>query len=469
MNIDKNKFFSLFTKFNNNSEWICKEIEKNASCLNIEDTKLASLLKDFDLGFIKVFLPPKNPRLISRKKWKQYLEDNELKNLSYDDIFNLAFEFQVLDNMRYVEILKNFNADRIIFALVRNIHYYWTDLTNLEKIISAVKNLLKNTNTDKKIIKTWQKSPEYILGSPNLSLEKLLLTAIKHNIVDIDTLYANKQYDIEKFDLLANLIQCEYISYIFQKNDFMKNFDEYFARFKTFFNFSMKPQFRPEDTRTVSESLNDKRNALLAELILMVENYKNSELYEQEIIDFIMSIPIYGDPRLKKWENFKYTKALDTIKTWLNKRDIKFFFETLIEDDPHRRKDFWIKYANKVESAEFIIKYDAKFNNKSYDSDMVFRVGCVDNLIKSNIFVLKMKDLVILEFSEKNNACYIYDRDYYDKNLRCLYLTKYSRVNFKKDLSSMKVKEHCLKFFYHGGAWENNVKAFLAEHDIYQN
>ena len=97
MVVEKNKYVSLFTKFVNNCDRIVNNIKNNVSVITGNTTQLDSLLEDFDLGYFKVFLPPKNTFLESLKHWQKYLEVKDINVFSENDIYNLAFDYDVLN------------------------------------------------------------------------------------------------------------------------------------------------------------------------------------------------------------------------------------------------------------------------------------------------------------------------------------------------------------------------------------
>ena len=476
MVVEKNKYVSLFTKFVNNCDRISNDIQKNASVITGNATQLDSLLEDFDLGYIRVFLPPKNTFLESWKRWQKYLKVKDINIFSENDIYNLAFDYDVLNSEEYWKLLKNseFITEPILFALIRNLHYYWTDINNFKTVINSSGQYLKSINTDKKLINRWKKQPELILGSYNINLEKILLMAINNNIINLPTIYENKLYDIQKNDLLANIIQYEYLSEVIQTKLFLEQLNYFFNLCLDFFNYSIKPSFRSEDTRKESQSLKFKRDSLLAELIIKINTISHyDEEYKFRLIEYIINLPVYGDPRLKVWEGYTHYQAMEIFKTWLNERDIKFFFENLIDDDPHDRRGFWLTNADKIDYAIFVLGSDVPANYKNYKqinkfkqsaSKNIFSIGDNYNLVKSNVFILKMGKIVVLEFSESGNACYVYYYDDYMKKINPNLQTKYSRANLK--LSDFKQKDLCIDKFKHDqwGTWQKNMKAFLKQY-----
>ena len=476
MTSEKNKYVSLFTKFVNNNERMVKEIQNNASVITDNTTQLDSLLEDLDLGYIKVFLPPKNTCLESWKRWKKYLETFDLNIFSENDIYNLAFDYDVLNNDEYWKLLKNrkFISENILFSLIRNLHYYWTDLNNFNKVIKDAEQYLKSINTDKKLITQWKKNPEVILGTQSITLEKILLHAINHNIINLPTLYNNKLYEIQKNDLVANIIQYEYLSEIIQTKTFIEQINYFFELCIEFLNYSIKPEFRNGDERTVSQSLKQKRDSLLAELIVKIDSISRyDEEYKFKLIEYVLNCAIYGDPRLKEWADYKYAHAMDIFKMWLNERDIEFFFENLIDNDPHNRKGFWLNYTKKIQSAVFVLGNDVEVNRKNYDQIKKFKeispknfykIGDERNTVKSNIFMLNMGSIVVVEFTEINNACFVYYSDDYQRELNPLLQAKSTRAKLK--LSSFKDNDLCLERFTHDqwGTWQKNMKIFLDRH-----
>lgn len=462
----------IVKKFIDNTKYYFSKIIENSNKIKNSKSQLDSLLDDLELGF-KRFLPPKNPNLReeSRNLWKLYLEEKNPDIFSEDHITTLTFEFSVMNNKEYWELLKNekFINDNIIFALVRNFHYYWTDLEDFDYISEQIKIYLKKIKTDKKIIKKWQNSPEIILGTKNLPLEKKLLTLINHNIARISELYKSKEHDVLPTDLLANLIQFENIMHLCSKTDLDKNLDIILKLFKEFFNYSIKPKLRKDSARLTSKSLINKRNLALATITLSIDrNFRQKKSYKQDFIQFVLDF--YGDPRRKKWVDFYYTDAELIFKKWLNEQDIEFFFDILIDEDPHDRKNFWKSMAGWVEESYFIIGSNVE-SNRSKQRDIERLSSSLKNVFKikedinpritSNIFIMIIGNIAFIEFSESGNACFAYEKDFYMKEINPLFRTISEQRKLKLD--NFKIKKSCIGHFIHsdGETWKNNIEHLI--------
>lgn len=472
---DRNKYTSIFTKFVENTKELVKKIKIRESKLDVASTELERLLEQYELGYIKTFLPPRESSEKSRKRWNEFLENNNSNIFSEEDIYNFAFEYHILSDPKYWKVLEKtpYIDEKILFAIVRNFHYYWRDLDNFELISKQIPVYLKRIKSDKKIIETWKKKSEIIIGDKNVRLESRILSVLKHNITEISKIYKNKLYDIEKNDLLANLIKYEYILHIYGKTDFINNFEENFSIFKDFYEYSLRPILRKVDNREHSQTLNDKRNHLLSIIIekLNQHNY-NVENYKQNLIDFVLESPLYGDPRNHSWFEYNNEKTINIFKSWLNERDIEIFFDILISDDPHDRKGFWKRLSDRIDNSLFVFgngvesnrNYQQQIKNiKNSSSKNVVTIGSDSNLINANIAILTINNYTFIEFfSEKANACYVYDSEFYKQEIRYLLATNHSRMKIKKDLSEFKQQGYLKKFNHdQNGIWMQNILDFL--------
>ena len=78
-----------------------------------------------------------------------------------------------------------------------------------------------------------------------------------------------------------------------------------------------------------------------------------SEVVRKRVEAFVLDDSRLGDPRLPqnipKWVGID-SAAERKFRTWRATKDLVFFFKTVMRDgtDPHGRKDFWLRYVDKV-------------------------------------------------------------------------------------------------------------------------
>lgn len=463
---------NLIKNFEFKFDKIVERISNKTEKLKNRKTKLEELLENLKLGFCDIDLISINALNISLDKWYKYINGEDYVAFYNEDIFNLTCKYEVFDNNLFWDLIiqENLVDERNIFAFVRMIHYYWTDLENLNKIIDYVKQFIVDIGSEKEIFKIWKQNFKKIFGTKQKSLDKYLLESLKFKYEKIDEIYQNKALDIKEIDLVANLVQYEYIMYLMKNKINDDTIEIIFHEFKCFFIYSLKPFFREHDTRKVSKTLKEKRNLLLAYLIEHINEYKNMEVksyYKKNLIEFLLNEQMFEDPRIHKWEDFP-TRALNIFVYWLNERDIRFFFECLTDEksDIHNRKDFWIQNADKIEESVFLLgvnninkQFKLEINDfKKKYKDKFFDIGAVNSYFTSNVFILKIKNRIYIEFSEYANACYIYDyKDFCDK-IRPLYNTVYNRRKLRK--SELK-QPCCITKFSHNPRWQEDLNDFI--------
>lgn len=108
-------------------------------------------------------------------------------------------------------------------------------------------------------------------------------------------------------------------------------------------------------------------------------------------------------------------QAREMVSIWLKKEFIETFFTKLAEDGlgDTRRMDFWKRYAKQIEHIEFALGSSARYSS---DRDFVALRKKMFGLVRElnatgidNAFIMRMGDLVAVEFSRNGNALYGYD------------------------------------------------------------
>jgi len=108
-------------------------------------------------------------------------------------------------------------------------------------------------------------------------------------------------------------------------------------------------------------------------------------------------------------------EARSMVSEWLKKEFIETFFTKLAEDGlgDRRRMEFWTRYVKAIDRIEFALGSTAR---NAVDQDFVVLREKMDGLIRhldasgsNNAFIMRMGDLVAVEFSGMGNALYGYD------------------------------------------------------------
>jgi hypothetical protein len=179
-----------------------------------------------------------------------------------------------------------------------------------------------------------------------------------------------------------------------------------------------------------------------------------------------LAVTTWGSPNLSsqaRW-NLVDPPIKRMVQEWLVREDLKDFFALLQQDGAadERRLQFWLRYAKQIDYAHFALgPYAFESIHPDYIElrkkrhDRICRLtDAGDN--RNNAFILKIKDLLLVEFGQTGNACYIY---WIDKAPFKIRLSDTSRY-LLKDRSS------CLLAMSHSHHWESNFEYELGRHGV---
>lgn len=205
--------------------------------------------------------------------------------------------------------------------------------------------------------------------------------------------------------------------------------------------------------------------AALSEVVLW-DHAASSDHFRAQLLDFLLSDARFGDPRLPhnsgKWSSFD-SRARTRVVSWLARHDLLFFFNLVIDRDPHRRRDFWLNYIDQVEDSNVALcdEDEAKLlratrlDQRGNYSKIVGKDGVSAFLMRFR----GAKGLVFVEFSEPNNALYVHARDTFDSRFGSI---RSASFDLDRDL---KHRSH-VDWFAHHANWQTKVRAFLAGYGI---
>ena len=125
-----------------------------------------------------------------------------------------------------------------------------------------------------------------------------------------------------------------------------------------------------------------------------------------------------GNPWLNRtaWDaQVKYEPARKMIEGWLKRRLIKDFFELLAHDGAadFRRLNYWLKWEPQITHMWFVLGTDARNNHSTPFVEVRQRMSGQDRTLKdnnqqNNAFVMRIGQLLVIEFGVTGNACYVF-------------------------------------------------------------
>ncbi len=191
--------------------------------------------------------------------------------------------------------------------------------------------------------------------------------------------------------------------------------------------------------------------------------------FRTKLVKFILSNPrdLLGDPRLPahttKWVGVK-EQARTRVIQWLSGLDVHFFFEHVMRrgQDPHGRKDFWLKYVKAFKQSrpllnrEDLVRLRPQLNKMR---DYSFTHGFVAD--QHSAFLLDFGRVLVIEFN-KMGACYVYDRSEVENVVPDFWSTQpfgYYRIKQKRLVAHWIVHDA-------GGNWKYKLQQILASYGI---
>jgi hypothetical protein len=123
-----------------------------------------------------------------------------------------------------------------------------------------------------------------------------------------------------------------------------------------------------------------------------------------------------GDPRLprnmKNWLSIQ--EASRWLLQWLSRADIHFFFEHVLPKgtDPHGRKTFWLKYVSRVLMSRPLLNRDDEARLRVTMQSLQDQMGHFGHIRgrETSAFLLDFGPVVVVEFSQVGNACFLYEK-----------------------------------------------------------
>jgi hypothetical protein len=192
-----------------------------------------------------------------------------------------------------------------------------------------------------------------------------------------------------------------------------------------------------------------------------------SEAVRKRVETFVLDDSRLGDPRLPhnipKWVGID-PAAERKFRTWRATKDLVFFFKTVLRDgtDPHGRKDFWLRYVDKVvDSVVALCPTDLQRLRQSLSQERVHHCKILENQ-QVSCFMMRFKgstdDILVAEFSNVGRARIFVYRKFIEN------VGDINKSEFR--LKELKTDEGLVESFVHTPLWKSKVRSTLAQFGI---
>ena len=152
-----------------------------------------------------------------------------------------------------------------------------------------------------------------------------------------------------------------------------------------------------------------------------------------------------GNPMLEqtKWDAYvDHEPARQMVTSWLKQRLIKDFFELLAQDGAAdiRRLNYWLKWEKHISEMWFFLGEMAFKDQRTAFKDVRERMGGSIRQLEetsrpeNNAFVMRIGEYLVIEFSTKNNAMFIYQADQASPDMKYTYRSTPRLKNLKGSL-----------------------------------
>jgi hypothetical protein len=151
--------------------------------------------------------------------------------------------------------------------------------------------------------------------------------------------------------------------------------------------------------------------------LILSDSAKRSEGFQAALRYYVQNHKRLGDPRVREsslnWRTIA-PEAAQRYLSWLARDSIIFFFNTILpnNNENRRRKDFWLRYHDRIKDFQVAVS-DAdlwKVKASQKNSELLYYSQVVHPT--TSAFLMRFEGYgahyVVVEFSEKGNAAYIF-------------------------------------------------------------
>lgn len=374
-------------------------------------------------------------------EWKECLDGKrtiiEPRALRY-----LCWEPEVAIDSRFQNYLDTHEVNlssRSLQGLVRACHARWSPDFASGQIAARVRDRLQNYNGSNRVLCRWKEGSTTILGPRGSHEFAFEMIESRHAISKHCEYWAVDEQSLYAQDAVRMTIQ--------QCREQINNKSDAYQYLLELFSW---PRWKVEHFK-----------AEFSATILCLGSTASAEMRDL-FTRFVLGDARLGDPRLprnsKNWLGVT-DKAQTLFVQWLSIADIKFFFEHVLPDgnDPHGRKPFWLRYVPQLRKSRPLLGLDDELRLKRTVSQFESSIGNFGYSTFSSAFLLEFDDIMVVEFSQYGNACYIYTKDVAQRVIPDFWTPQ------RVDTGRLKQSKICRTRVVHRGSWQQEMERILAQ------
>ncbi len=390
--------------------------------------------------------PPPSERYL--QLWRQF-KQGQINELSKPALKYLCWESDVLEDpdfLRYLTVNSDQLSARAICGLVSSIHNNWkTDSPNKDIARFAAKQLTEFTGKNRTISK-WKTDVAMLLGPVGAAhfANKILLASL------IEPKIAAEQWALSEN---TGYMRYAVVNAVNQSLDMI-------GRKSNVTNYVLNTLLHWNGWHINAEGFRFMVNRLIL--------HPNVHAIEDSLRLNILNHNMLGDPRLPansgKWSGID-REARQKFIGWLAKRDIVFFFDHVLKGkDRHGRRDFWLRYVDRMVSSRPLLSNDtaAQFRN---NRDVNF--GKLTSSTNQAAFILDFGDVMAVEFSEVGKI-FIYKRSEFEERIKDIWANWYFTEKILKNQKlpdERKIRHRALEDIVNVD-WRDNAAYVLAKYGV---
>jgi hypothetical protein len=390
-------------------------------------------------------------------QWKTYLQNDEAQ-LEARAVRYLCWEPQIATSQRFQYYLDRDHIDlnaRALQGLVRCCHAQWSREFASSQEVARIRDRLERYKGPNRLLSAWRDNSSIILGLKGTEefgavMVQRLQSVKKHcetwGIGDETSLYVQGAV-------------CHATDVCRNQMDRVATLRDYLFAELLPWNGWAPELFKLEVSKTILHS-----------------STTQSTDVQERVRRFVLDDGRLGDPRRANENRLNWigiSEAERRVIEWLSQLDIKFFFESVLPkgEDPQGRKEFWLKYVPAIKKSRPLLRREDK---ERLQRDLrekglkLVDVGSMDEWSTASAFLLDFGPLLVIEFSETGNACYIYGKIHVEKIIADFWTSQpFAQKKLRRrDLPHERIVHRQRKSQWHSGGWEESAAQLLAKFDI---